>query len=183
MNPLDNKVSAKEDPPQKEKEFDIESEMRQWQHGNQVISEMAAAVEAAQSAKTTRQLAAAQVRIQERAIWRMFDVGISRRAILAGLIDAMPTIPKEDVFAALEAIRQKRFRARKKLGVVAKGVPTSNATKNPKKAPLAPSNPLPIPEKVADGSDRMPGESEADYQLRKSLEPSPPAKNRFIGEG
>lgn len=168
--------------------FDLEAQMREWQHGNQVISEMAAAVEAAQSAKTTRELAAAQVRIQERAIWRMFDVGISKGAILAGLIDAMPTIPREDVFAALEAVRQKRFRARKKLGVVAKGVPTSNATKTPKKAPLAPPNPLPITKPLeitnpADGSDRMPGESEADYQLRKSLEPSPPAKNRFIGEG
>lgn len=172
-----------------------------WEKSDKAVAKMLAAVLAAKSAKSTRELAHARVRIHEPAITKMLTAGVSQASILECLVNAMPSIPKPDLRAALEAIRFRMIRERKKTDAppapdLAEPVPTaykarpvaensSELSKPPERATGAthgkqPSQPTPQP--AADSSDRLPGESEDDYQLRKSLEPKSD-RRKFIGEG
>ena len=172
-----------------------------WEKSDKAVAKMLAAVLAAKSAKSTRELAHARVRIHEPAITKMLTAGVSQASILECLVNAMPSIPKPDLRAALEAIRFRMIRERKRTDTppapdLAEPVPTANKarpvaenscelSKPPERAAGAtngkqPSPPTPQP--TADSSDRLAGESEDDYQLRKSLEPKPD-RRKFIGEG
>ncbi len=173
-----------------------------WEKSDKAIAKMLAAVKAAKNATTTRELARARVRIHEPAITAMLSEGVSQAAVLECLVNAMPTLPKKDIHAALEAIRQRIIRERKKTEIDVsvpnrdKTVPIGTPVLKSEKAidqairkPAEPTRPLqkvqPSPVSTGttvDESDRIPGESDEDYQLRKSLEPKPD-RRKFIGEG
>lgn len=172
-----------------------------WAQSDKAVTKMLAAVMAAKSAKTSRELAHARVRIHEPAITKMLSAGVSQASILECLVNAMPSIPKPDLRAALEAIRFRLIRERKKSDVpLAQGqadhqplasktgsMPEKGTQARQDQQPEQTSETPPVklttpPQPVADGSDRMPDESEDDYQLRKSLEPKPD-RRKFIGEG
>lgn len=172
-----------------------------WEKSDKAVAKMLAAVLAAKSAKSTRELAHARVRIHEPAITKMLTAGVSQASILECLVNAMPSIPKPDLRAALEAIRFRMIRERKRTDTppapdLVEPVPTANKarpvaenscelSKQPERAAGATYGKQASPptlQPTADGSDRLPGESEDDYQLRKSLEPKPD-RRKFIGEG
>lgn len=172
-----------------------------WEKSDKAVAKMLAAVMAAKSAKTSRELAHARVRIHEPAITKMLSAGVSQASILECLVNAMPSIPKPDLRAALEAIRFRLIRERKKsdvppaqgqvdhpllaskTGRMAENAGQARQNRQPEQTTEAPQVKQTIPpQPAADGSDRMPGESEDDYQLRKSLEPKPD-RRKFIGEG
>lgn len=178
-----------------------ETSDQDWEKSDKAVAKMLAAVLAAKSAKSTRELAHARVRIHEPAITKMLSAGVSQASILECLVNAMPSIPKPDLRAALEAIRFRLIRERKKSDVpLAQGqvdhqplasktgsMPEKGTQARQDQQPEQTSETPPVklttpPQPVADGSDRMPDESEDDYQLRKSLEPKPD-RRKFIGEG
>ena len=182
--------------------FDPEAEMQQWAQGDKAITDMYLALQAAEAAKTTRELAHARVRLQEKIIRKMLASGVSQASILDGLVASMPLIPKKDLHAALEAIRNRILRERKKAEknteapvttktapIAMPGTRTEKAIAQPIRKPVEPTRPLqkvqPSPVSTGatvDESDRIPGESDEDYQLRISLEPKPD-RRKFIGEG
>ena len=171
-----------------------------WEKSDKAVAKMLAAVLAAKSAKSTRELAHARVRIHEPAITKMLTAGVSQASILECLVNAMPSIPKQDLRAALEAIRFRMIRERKRTDTLVaphltEPDPTANKARPVAEKPSELSKPPERaadakhgkqahqpPQSIADGSDRLPGESEEDYQLRKSLEPKPD-RRKFIGEG
>lgn len=81
---------------------------------DKTISRMLSAVMAAKTAKTTRELIRARLKIHEAAIREMLESGVSQATILGCLASAMPSIPKKEIQAALEAIRSRMLRDRKK---------------------------------------------------------------------
>lgn len=159
-----------------------EIDSQTWAQSEKAVARMLAAVMAAKSAKSTREFAHARVKVHEPAISKMLKSGVSQASILECLTNAMPSIPKKDIQAALECIRQRLIRERKKTYTV-----PAHAQTKPK--PLAdkvmPNHLLvktpEIPQEIkplslqprTDNSDRAEGESEDDYLLRKSLEPKP----------
>ena len=190
---------------------------RSWQAGDEALVKLSTAMRMAKEAKTIRELARARVAIQETLIRSMVADGAPWAFVLEHLEKAMPEIPRNDLFRALEALRNRMLRERQKI----EGHPIGQES-NLKTAPKdSRSEPLRDPhtvdfingkadstdqkraaqaqtnselkdarqESVAnsidpkdDGSDRQPGESDADYQLRKSLEPDPKGRQKFIGE-
>ena len=175
---------------------------RSWQAGDVALVKLSVAMRKAKEAKTNRELARARVSIQETLIRGMIAEGAQWAMVLEHLEKAMPEIPAGDLFKALEALRKRILRERQKTeGEELEQKPPVNITQKPKSEPVRdpktidfingrsdspridPKTPEPIGEgDLADGSDRQPGESEADYQLRKSLEPDPKGRQRFIGE-
>jgi len=173
-----------------------------WEKSDKAIAKMLAAVKAAKNATTTRELAKARVRIHEPAIAAMLSDGVSQATVLECLVNAMPTIPKKDIQAALETIRYRLIREKRKseknteapattktAPIPLPGARTEKAIDQPIQKTVEPPRPAqraqPSPVSTvatADESDRMPGESDEDYQLRKSLEPKPD-RRKFIGEG
>ncbi|MBU3640996.1 hypothetical protein [Polynucleobacter sp. Fuers-14] len=175
---------------------------RSWQAGDVALVKLSVAMRKAKEAKTNRELARARVAIQETLIRGMIAEGAQWAMVLEHLEKAMPDIEKKDLFKALEALRFRILRERQKgdagsLGHKTGGKviqkPKSEPLRDPKtvdfingRADSAQSslNGPALAEEgtLADGSDRQPGESDADYQLRKSLEPDPKGRQKFIGE-
>lgn len=94
--------------------FDQESEQQLLDQGAKTIRGMYAAFQMKRSAKTPRELADAIVRFQEAAIREMLDGGIRQTDVLNQLVASMPSISKNDFGAALDALRHRRIRERKK---------------------------------------------------------------------
>lgn len=175
---------------------------RSWQAGDVALVKLSVAMRKAKEAKTNRELARARVAIQETLIRGMIAEGAQWAMVLEHLEKAMPDIPAGDLFKALEALRKRILRERQKndedsldhkSGGKSIQKPKTEPLRDPKtvdfingradSAQPAPSRPaLAEQGALADGSDRQPGESEADYQLRKSLEPDPKGRQKFIGE-
>lgn len=175
---------------------------RSWQAGDVALVKLSVAMRKAKEAKTNRELARARVSIQETLIRGMIAEGAQWAMVLEHLEKAMPDIPAGDLFKALEALRKRILRERQKTeGEPLEHKPPVNITQKPKSEPARDPKTIDFingrpdssrkerdkPELVeegalADGSDRQPGESDADYQLRKSLEPDPKGRQRFIGE-
>lgn len=175
---------------------------RSWQAGDEALVKLSVAMRKAREAKTNRELARARVSIQETLIRGMIAEGAQWAMVLEHLEKAMPDIPAGDLFKALEALRKRILRERQKNeGELLEHKPPVNIIQKPKSEPARDPKTIDFingrpdssrkerdkPESVrggslADGSDRQPGESDADYQLRKSLEPDPKGRQRFIGE-
>ena len=175
---------------------------RSWQAGDVALVKLSVAMRKAKEAKTNSELARARVSIQETIIRGMIAEGAQWAMVLEHLEKAMPDIEKKDLFKALEALRFRMLRERQKNeGESLVHKPPVNVTQKPKSEPVRdpktidfingkadssrkePGKPESMEEGgLADGSDRQPGESDADYQLRKSLEPDPKGRQRFIGE-
>ena len=144
-------------------------------------------------------------------LFTLFDSGETLAEMLAYLKENMPGVPLADLRRALKTIRQRRVRSglntptstqggtgnaqivREKAVQMQKAVSppsTAPSVKRPAvKTPVAASAPSAVPgleglelPPWADGSDRLPEESEADYILRKNLEGPPEARRKFIGE-
>lgn len=175
---------------------------RSWQAGDVALVKLSVAMRKAKEAKTNRELARARVAIQETLIRGMIAEGTQWAMVLEHLEKAMPDIPTGDLFKALEALRKRLLRERqkseggaldKKMQVTTTQKPKPEPTRDPRTIDFIngrpdslrkeSDKPEPMGEGVlADDSDHQPGESEADYQLRKSLEPDPKGRQRFIGE-
>lgn len=175
---------------------------RSWQAGDVALVKLSVAMRKAKEAKTNRELARARVAIQETLIRGMIAEGAQWAMVLEHLEKAMPDIEKKDLFKALEALRFRILRERQKNeGGLLEHKPPANIIQKPKSEPVRDPKTIDFingrpdssrkerdkPELVGegalvDGSDRQPGESDADYQLRKSLEPDPKGRQRFIGE-
>lgn len=175
---------------------------RSWQAGDEALVKLSVAMRKAREAKTNRELARARVSIQETLIRGMIAEGAQWAMVLEHLEKAMPDIPAGDLFKALEALRKRILRERQKNeGELLEHKSPVNIIQKPKSEPVRDPKTIDFingrpdssrkerdqPELVeegalADGSDRQPGESDADYQLRKSLEPDPKGRQRFIGE-
>ncbi|MBN8744645.1 MAG: hypothetical protein J0I24_10095 [Thiomonas arsenitoxydans] len=131
-------------------------------------------------------------------LFTLFDSGETLAEMLAYLKENMPGVPLADLRRALKTIRQRRVRSGTNTPASTPG-DTGNAQIGREKAvqahkaavatPAAATAPpaahglegLELPD-WADGSDRMPDESEADYILRKNIEGPPEARRKFIGE-
>ncbi|MBU3595083.1 hypothetical protein ICN10_01560 [Polynucleobacter sp. 86C-FISCH] len=174
---------------------------RSWQAGDIALVKLSVAMRKAREAKTNRELARARISIQETLIRGMIAEGAQWAVVLEHLEKAMPEIPSGDLFKALEALRKRILRERQKTEEELEQKPPGTITQKPKSEPLRDpktidfingrsDDPRKEPDKpalmgegtVAGGSDRQPGESTADYELRKSLEPDPKGRQRFIGE-
>jgi hypothetical protein len=175
---------------------------RSWQAGDVALVKLSVAMRKAKEAKTNRELARARVAIQETLIRGMIAEGAQWPMVLEHLEKAMPDIPAEDLFRALEALRKRILRDRQKTEVEALDHKSPvSITQKPKSEPFRDPKTIDFINgradssrkesdklgsmgegALADGSDRQPGESDADYQLRKSLEPDPKGRQRFIGE-
>ena len=177
---------------------------RSWQAGDVALVKLSVAMRKAKEAKTNRELARARVSIQETIIRGMIAEGAQWAMVLEHLEKAMPDIEKKDLFKALEALRFRMLRERQKMELEGPSKQQPRTTNVPQKPKLEPfrdpktvdfingradsaqttlQKAAPVEEgALADGSDRQPGESEADYQLRKSLEPDPKGRQKFIGE-
>lgn len=177
---------------------------RSWQAGDVALVKLSVAMRKAKEAKTNRELARARVAIQETLIRGMLAEGAQWAMVLEHLEKAMPDIEKKDLFKALEALRFRILRERQKLEPEKPNKQpafNANGAQKPKSEPVRDpktidfingrpdslrkesDKPEPMGEGVlADDSDRQPGESDADYELRKSLEPDPKGRQRFIGE-
>ncbi|SBP87507.1 hypothetical protein [Thiomonas delicata] len=155
----------------------------------------------AEEASNPRQFALNSLMAIEDELFALFDSDEKPAEILAYLKKCMPSIPADDLRHALDAIRKRRgrfdLRAPSPVPATPKARPAparppsaSPMVKRPAaKTPTAASAPptarglegLELPP-WADGSDRLPEESEADYILRKNLEGPPEARRKFIGE-
>ncbi len=167
------------------------------------------------NASSSREFAMRCVRGLESTINQLFDIGASSQEVLSHLLEALPTIPVDDLSHALKnlrTLRSMRMRNQKPRAAISEDITTpqsavhEQAAKHPKKkAPLpatktsaqttnaAPQQPAgsPHPDRShlpadwpawADGSDRMPHESDEDYRFRKEIEGPPEARQKFIGE-
>ena len=144
-------------------------------------------------------------------LFTLFDSGETLAEMLAYLKENMPGVPLADLRRALKTIRQRRVRSGANTPAPSQG-DTGNTQIGREKAvqahkaavatPAAPTNKRPAVQRAtaasappaahgleslelppwADGSDRLPEESEADYILRKNLEGPPEARRKFIGE-
>lgn len=182
---------------------------RSWQAGDMALVKLSVAMRKAKEAKTNRELARARVAIQETLIRGMITDGAQWGLVLEHLEKAMPEIPEGDLFKALEALRKRILRERQKteeeltiqklpINTVQKGKSeplrdprtvdfingkTDSSLAEPQKQVIKPNFSGFEGEGVlADGADRQPDESDADYQLRKSLEPDPKGRQKFISE-
>lgn len=155
----------------------------------------------AEEASNPRQFALNSLMAIEDELFALFDTDEKPAEILAYLKKCMPSIPPDDLRHALDAVRKRRgrfdLRAPSPVPATSKTRPASArapsaapTNKRPavKKATAASTPPaapglegLELPD-WADGSDRLPEESEADYILRKNLEGPPEARRKFIGE-
>lgn len=165
---------------------------RSWQAGDEALVKLSVAMRKAKEAKTNRELARARVAIQEILIRGMIADGASWGMVLEHLEKAMPDISAGDLFKALEALRKRILRERQKMGVGGVNESSVVAWKVPKtidpginkadRKEFEPQTSAIEGGVLTDDSDRQPGETDADYQLRKSLEPDPKGRQRFIGE-
>lgn len=156
-------------------------------------------------AASSREFAVRCVRGLEATVHQLFDAGASSQDILSQLIEALPSIPTDDLRHALKTVgrRNKRFNVSfrtddppattgMEMAVQGKTGPqtTSKTTKKtiPKSAPVAAA---PAPQSStantdwpawADGSDKRADESDEDYRFRKEIEGPPEARRKFIGE-
>ena len=164
---------------------------------------------AANAAATAREFAIKSVRGLRPVILDLFDSGATTEEVLAILQQALPTIAPEDMQFALSKTRD-RHRLNK-LAAAPRAAPGSApasrpappqapAAKRPAAAPpasgaaqpAATGSASPAGSAIAalglslppwaDGSDKLPTESDEDYVLRKNLETPPDHRRRFIGE-
>jgi hypothetical protein len=151
---------------------------------------------------STREFAVRCVRGLEATIHQLFDAGANTQEVLSQLIEALPSIPADDLRYALRAIggRTKRLRIHAQTTPPANpGVSDQNRTQEAKsdapketkpksqqraEAPVTPIATSDIPDLPAwaDGSDKRADESDDDYRLRKEIEGPPEARHKFIGE-
>ncbi|HOI66653.1 MAG TPA: hypothetical protein PLD03_08600 [Thiomonas arsenitoxydans] len=165
----------------------------------------------AEQASNPRDFALNSLLAIEDELFALFDSGETLAEMLAYLTENMPGVPLADLRRALKTVRQRRVRSGANTPVSFQ-VDTGNAQIGREKAvqghkaevatPAALTNkrtavktpPIASAQSVtpgleglelpswADGSDRLPEESEADYILRKNLEGPPEARRKFIGE-
>ena len=159
----------------------------------------------ANKASSSREFAVRCVRGLEATIHQLFDVGASTHDVLSQLIDALPSIPIDDLRYALKTIgrRNKRFNVSSgptvpsastgPESVSQEKIQPQTASRAPKdakaKSPSGTAAPaaksamtsadLPV---WADGSDKRADESDEDYRFRKEIEGPPEARRKFIGE-
>ena len=159
----------------------------------------------ANKASSSKEFAVRCVRGLEATIYQLFDVGANTQDVLSQLIEALPSIPMDDLRYALKIVgrRNKRFNVSSRPTVPPAPTNTEStnqdkiqpqtSSKTPKEAkansplsaashttkPAAASSDLPA---WADGSDKRADESDEDYRLRKEIEGPPEARHKFIGE-
>lgn len=161
---------------------------------------------AANAAATAREFAIKSVRGMRPVILDLFDSGATTEEVLAILQQALPTIAPEDMQFALSKTRD-RHRLNKLAAAPPRTAPGSApasrpvpAAKRPASAPPASGAAQPAATNSAspagsaiaalglslppwaDGSDKLPTESDEDYVLRKNLETPPDHRRKFIGE-
>ncbi len=154
-------------------------------HASVKLLHMLKAKRAAKNAASTREFAVRSVRGFEPIIQQLFETGASTQEILAQLIEALPSIPIDDLRYALNALRDHRKRLR---------IPAKEPAEKKTPRPAKPESSTSISTTTgmtstatelpswADGSDQLPSESHEDYRLRKEIEGPPEAKRKFIGE-
>jgi hypothetical protein len=146
----------------------------------------------ANNASSSREFAVRCVRGLEATIHRLLDIGANTQEVLSQLIEALPSIPADDLRYALKAIgnRNKRLRVSSRssapsadAGSTSKGVGRSHVPKEtkPKSQPRAATLTGALPA-WADGTDKRADETDEDYRFRKEIEGPPEARNKFIGE-
>lgn len=156
----------------------------------------------ANNASSTKEFAVRCVRGLEATIHQLFDVGANTQEVLSQLMEALPSIPVDDLRYALKTLRIRNRKLRVSSQPAALSADAGSADKRitqsssevaketkPKLQPRAttPATPNMTETKLdlpawADGSDRQPGESDDDYRLRKEIEGPPEARQKFIGE-
>ena len=158
----------------------------------------------ANKAASNREFAVRCVRGLEATVHQLFDAGASSQDILTQLIEALPSIPTDDLRHALKTVvrRNKRFNVSFRAGDPAATIGmeiageektkpqiASNHAKEsiPESVPSTAPAPQPATTKAdlpawADGSDKRADESDDDYRLRKEIEGPPEARRKFIGE-
>ncbi|BAP87293.1 uncharacterized protein E1O_01620 [Burkholderiales bacterium GJ-E10] len=163
---------------------------------------------AANAAATAREFAIKSVRGLRPVILDLFDSGATTEEVLAILQQALPTIAPEDMQFALSKTRD-RHRLNKPTAAPPRAAPGSAPTIRPAptqapaaKRPAPPASGATQPGATnsaspagsaiaalgltlppwADGSDKLPTESDEDYVLRKNLETPPDHRRKFIGE-
>ncbi|WP_286985579.1 hypothetical protein [Thiomonas sp. UBA7699] len=188
--------------------FDRDTALRQLEQTQAELREIARrkrqtaqARARAEEASNPRQFALNSLMAIEDELFALFDSDEKPAEIQAYLKKCMPSIPPDDLRHALDAIRKRRGRFDLRAPSVAPATPkakpaqasppsaaptnkrpavkTATAVSTPSAAPGLEGLELPD---WADGSDRLPEESEADYILRKNLEGPPEARRKFIGE-
>ena len=124
----------------------------------------------ANKASSSKEFAVRCVRGLEATIHQLFDVGANTQEVLSQLIEALPSIPVDDLRYALKMLRtrNRKLRVSSQPRTTAPPPPATGATSD-----------LP---NWADGSDRRADESDDDYRLRKEIEGPPKARHKFIGE-
>ena len=161
---------------------------------------------AANAAATAREFAIKSVRGMRPVILDLFDSGATTEEVLAILQQALPTIAPEDMQFALSKTRD-RHRLNKLAAAPPRAAPGSAPARRPAPAAKRPASAPPASGAAqpaatngaspagsaiaalglslppwADGSDKLPTESDEDYVLRKNLETPPDHRRRFIGE-
>ena len=157
----------------------------------------------AASASSSKEFAVRCVRGLETTIHQLFDVGASPQEVLSQLIEALPSIPVEDLRYALKALRTRDRKLRVSIRPSTVAADTTASAK--KHAPQAATEThketkpkhqadtaMPTESNTiganldlpawADGSDKRADESDDDYRLRKEIEGPPEARQKFIGE-
>ena len=156
---------------------------------------------AANAAATAREFAIKSVRGLRPVILDLFDSGATTEEVLAILQQALPTIAPEDMQFALSKTRDRHRLNKPAAAPASRPAPTqAPAAKRPASAPPASGAAQPDAANSAspagsaiaalgltlppwaDGSDKLPSESDEDYVLRKNLETPPDHRRRFIGE-
>ena len=161
---------------------------------------------AANAAATAREFAIKSVRGMRPVILDLFDSGATTEEVLAILQQTLPTIAPEDMQFALSKTRD-RHRLNKLAAAPPRAAPGSAPASRPAPAAKRPASAPPASGAAqsaatgsaspagsaiaalgltlpswADGSDKLPTESDEDYVLRKNLETPPDHRRRFIGE-
>lgn len=175
--------------------FDAEAAAAQVPAAAAALLAALKAKRAANAAATAREFAIKSVRGLEPVIVDLFDSGATLGEVLNILLQALPAVSPAEMRYALAQTRE-RYR----LNTLPAKEPTSAKTATRPMSQRAPRTSSParphardapanrasqthgaadLPD-WADGSDRRPDESDADYSLRKNLEGPPEAKHRFI---
>ncbi len=193
---------SKEEQPDKSK-FDPATATELQAAASMKLSALLKAKQKATDAASSKEFAVRCVRGLESTIHQLFDVGANTQEVLSQLIDALPSIPVDDLRYALRAIgARKQLRVSSRPQAASANTESTNkeATKSqtpietpietkPKPQPRAGMPAAPTVTSItldlptwADGSDKRTDESDDDYRLRKEIEGPPEARHKFIGE-
>ncbi|WP_031595350.1 hypothetical protein [Ferrovum myxofaciens] len=166
------------------------------------LLQMLKAKRGAKRSSSTREFAVRCVRGLEATIHQLFEEGTNTQEVLSQLIEALPSIPVDDLRYALRAIgSRKRLHVSSQPSTAADDTAASaknnapqTGTETRKEKEFKPQSGSAAPTKTntactnldlpawADGSDKRADESDEDYRLRKEIEGPPEARHKFIGE-